>query len=135
MLKRIMTAGVGGIAIVVLAAGCSKVVPANNVASDLKSFLQSQGMTASSTSCPNDLNAAVGASENCTATINGQKQTFTATVSKFDGTTATIDFGPAGGGSSSSNPTDNTGSTSNPTDNSGSTSNPTDNTGSTALQS
>jgi hypothetical protein len=82
-------------AFVLVAAGCSageKILPKEDVEAGAKEALtKSVGQEPDSVSCPDDLDAKVGASERCTLTSGGDTLGMTVTVKSVDGDNATYE--------------------------------------------
>jgi hypothetical protein len=118
-----MPRAVGSLALTALAVaaltGCSASVgstpkvPKADVEKSAKDALTQQvGQAPDSVTCPNDLDATVGASERCTLSAGGQTIGLTVTVSSVDSGTNTahfdvkVDSAPASGGATGSSSSD-----------------------------
>lgn len=86
---RILTA----VAIGVLAlAACTDPVRSSTLAKVIMDQLQKQNIAAENVTCPGDLRAAVGETERCTFTVDGQPVDAIATVTSIDGSHVEYDI-------------------------------------------
>jgi len=85
-------------------AGCTKTFDQNSLQNEVKRLLVSQGLNATSATCPGNVTAKAGESFSCTATANGKQYTVAATADNDKGAFTIHSVKPVGAGSGAPTP-------------------------------